>query len=126
MTNEIGQRVDVAGPSTPVELLGLASAPDAGDEFVVVPDERRARDVAEHRGERERQDRLKRQQALNLQNMFANMDMANKKILSVVVKTDVRGSLEAINSALADMGNEEAQVNVILRVSEVLQVMMSI
>jgi translation initiation factor IF-2 len=113
MTNELGQSVKTAGPSTPVEILGLDSAPNAGDEFVVVPDERRAREVAEHRNERERQDRLKRQQAVNLENMFANMETGEKKILSVVLKTDVRGSLEAITSALAEMGNDEVQVNVV-------------
>ena len=113
MTNELAQKVTEAGPSTPIELLGLASAPNAGDEFVVVPDERRAREVAEHREERERQERIKRQQALNLENMFSNIGEAEKKILPVVVKTDVRGSLEAINAALADLGNNEVQINVV-------------
>ena len=113
MTNELGQQVKEVGPSTPIEILGLDSPPNAGDEFVVVPDERRARDVAEHRAERDRQDRLKRQQAVNLENMFAGMGSGEKKILPVVVKTDVRGSLEAINAALADMGNDEVQINVV-------------
>jgi translation initiation factor IF-2 len=113
MTNELGQQVKEAGPSTPIEILGLDSPPNAGDEFVVVPDERRARDVAEHRAERERQDRLKRQQAVNLENMFAGMQTGEKKILPVVVKTDVRGSLEAINAALAEMGNDEVQINIV-------------
>ena len=113
MTNELGQQVETAGPSTPIELLGLDAAPDAGDEFVVVPDERRAREVAEHRAERERQDKLKRHQAAKLENMFAGMDEGEKKILTVVVKTDVRGSLEAILAALADIGNDEVQVNVV-------------
>ncbi len=113
MTNELGQQVKEAGPSTPIEILGLDSTPNAGDEFVVVPDERRARDVAEHRGERERQDRLKRQQAANLENMFAGMGSDEKKILPVVVKTDVRGSLEAILAALAEIGNDEVQITVV-------------
>ncbi len=113
MMNELGQQVKEAGPSTPVEILGLDTAPNAGDEFVVVPDERRARDVAEHRAERERQDRLKRQQAASLENMFANMQAGERKVLPVVVKTDVRGSLEAILSALADMGNDEVEINVV-------------
>ncbi len=113
MSNERGQQVTTAGPSTPVELLGLDSTPDAGDEFVVVPDERRARDVAEHREERERQDRLKRQQAVNLENMFADVGANEKKVLPVVIKTDVRGSLEAINGALTEMGNDEVQINLV-------------
>ncbi len=113
MTNELGQQVQTAGPSTPVELLGLDSAPDAGDEFVVVPDERRAREVAEHRAERERQEKLKRHQAAKLENMFAAVGEGEKKVLTAIVKTDVRGSLEAILAALADIGNDEVQVNVI-------------
>ena len=113
MTNELGQKVDEAGPSTPVELLGLDTTPDAGDEFVVVPDERRAREVAEHRAERERQDKLKRHHAAKLENMFADVGAGEKKVLTAIVKTDVRGSLEAILAALADIGNDEVQVNVI-------------
>jgi len=113
MTNEQGKQIKEAGPSTPIEILGLDATPNAGDEFVVVPDERRARDVAEHRAERERQDRLKRQQAASLENMFAGMAAGEKKILPVVVKTDVRGSLEAILAALGEMGNDEVEINVI-------------
>ena len=113
LTNEIGKSVNDAGPSMPVELLGLDSAPNAGDEFVVVPDERRAREVAEHRAEREREDKLKRQRDAKLENMFAGVGEGEKKVLTAVVKTDVRGSLEAILAALADVGNEEVQVNVI-------------
>lgn len=113
MTNELGQKVDEAGPSTPVELLGLDATPNAGDEFVVVPDERRAREVAEHRSERERQEKLKRHQAAKLENMFADVGAGEKKILTAIVKTDVRGSLEAILAALAEIGNDEVQVNVI-------------
>ncbi len=113
MTNELGQQVNEAGPSTPVELLGLDSAPDAGDEFVVVPDERRAREVAEHRAERDREEKLKRHKAAKLENMFAGVGEGEKKVLTAIVKTDVRGSLEAILAALADIGNDEVQVNVV-------------
>ncbi len=113
MTNETGKQVGEAGPSTPIEILGLDSPPNAGDEFVIVPDERRARDVAEYRSETERQDRLARQQVANLENMFVGMTSGEKKVLPVVVKTDVRGSLEAILAALADIGNDEVQINVI-------------
>lgn len=114
MTNERGEKVQEAGPSTPVEILGLDSAPQAGDEFGVVPDERKAREVSEFRAEKERQERLSRQQAAKLENMFANMgESGEKKILPVVLKTDVRGSLEAISAALLDMGNEEVEVNIV-------------
>jgi len=113
MVNEFGKTVTEAGPSTPVEVLGLDSPPDAGDEMVVVSDERKAKGIAEMRAERERSDRMKRQQAAKLENMFAGMEGGQKKILSVVVKADVRGSLEALLSSLAEIGNDEVQVNVI-------------
>ena len=114
MTNELGKPAKETGPSTPVEILGLDAAPEAGEEFVIVPNERKAREVAEHRADKERKDRQQRQQAAKLENMFANMGESEKKILPVVLKTDVRGSLEAIQSALLDLGNEEVQVNVIV------------
>lgn len=113
MTDERGQTVKEAGPSTPVEILGLDTAPSAGDDFVVLTDERKAREVAQFRAEKERQEKLARHTAAKLENMFAGMDAGQKKILTVVAKADVRGSLEAILSSLADIGNEEVQVNVI-------------
>lgn len=113
MTNELGQQVKSAGPSTPVELLGLDSPPNAGDEFLVVQDERKAREVAELRSEKERMEKQQRQQAAKLENMFAGIGENEKKVLTVVLKTDVRGSLEAIQAALLEMGNEEVQVNLI-------------
>ncbi|BBM02083.1 translation initiation factor IF-2 [Microbulbifer sp. GL-2] len=113
MTNEHGKQVKEAGPSTPVELLGLDSTPNAGDEFMVVANERKAREVAEQRGDSERRERMQRQQAAKLENMFADMEAGERKVLPVVIKADVRGSLEAILSALADIGNEEVSVNVV-------------
>ncbi|WP_444929818.1 translation initiation factor IF-2 [Microbulbifer sp. SSSA002] len=113
MTNELGKQVKEAGPSTPVELLGLDTTPNAGDEFMVVADERRAREVAEQRGDKERRERMQRQQAAKLENMFANMEAGERKVLPVVIKADVRGSLEAILSALAEIGNDEVSVNVV-------------
>ncbi|MBB6522992.1 translation initiation factor IF-2 [Pseudoteredinibacter isoporae] len=113
MVNEHGKQVKEAGPSTPVEILGLDSAPNAGDEFAVLADERQARELATERADKAQQERQQRQQAAKLENMFANMGAADKKILPVVLKTDVRGSLEAIAAALADVGNEEVEVNVV-------------
>ncbi|MDO3383402.1 translation initiation factor IF-2 [Gilvimarinus algae] len=112
-TNELGQQVQSVGPSSPVEILGLDTAPSAGDEFVVLEDERKAREVAEFRAERERKERMQRQQAAKLENMFAGMDGGEKKVLAVVVKADVRGSLEAILASLADIGNDEVEVQVV-------------
>lgn len=80
---------------------------------MVVESERKAREVAALRTERERKDRLERQQAANLENMFASMTEGEKKVLKVVVKADVRGSLEAILASLADLGNDEVQVQVV-------------
>ncbi len=113
LVNEVGKQVKDAGPSIPVEILGLNGTPNAGDEFMVVESERKAREVAGLRTERERQQRLERQQAANLENMFASMTEGEKKVLRVVVKADVRGSLEAILASLADLGNEEVQVQVV-------------
>lgn len=114
MTNELGKAVKDAGPSTPVEILGLDSPPEAGEEFVVVADERKAREVANFRADKERDARQQRQQAAKLENMFAGIGEGEKKILPVVLKTDVRGSLEAIQSALLDIGNDEVQVNIVV------------
>jgi translation initiation factor IF-2 len=113
MLDENGNPVLEAGPSIPVEILGLDGTPDAGDLFFVVENEKRAREVAEFRQVKGREDKLKRQQATKLENMFANMGEAERKVLNVVIKADVRGSLEAIQSSLIDLGNEEVQVNIV-------------
>ncbi|MGP4843684.1 translation initiation factor IF-2 [Marinobacter sp. 1Y8] len=113
MSDEAGAQVKVAGPSIPVEILGLNGTPDAGDEFFVVADERKAKELAEFRQVREREQRLQRQQAAKLENLFENMGKDEVKTLNVVLKTDVRGSLEAITKALLDMGNEEVQVKIV-------------
>ena len=113
MSDEAGVQVKVAGPSIPVEILGLNGTPDAGDEFFVVADERKAKELAEFRQVREREQRLQRQQAAKLENLFENMGKDEVKTLNVVLKTDVRGSLEAITKALLDMGNEEVQVKIV-------------
>jgi translation initiation factor IF-2 len=112
MTDEAGATPDAAGPSTPVEILGLAGVPDAGDEFLVVPDERKAREVAEHRGLKQRQAKLARVQKANLESLFKGDDGKVSNI-NIVLKTDVRGSLEALQAALLDLGNEEVAVNIV-------------
>lgn len=113
MTDEAGKQVKEAGPSIPVEILGLNGTPDAGDEFFAVADERKAKELAEFRQTREREQRLQRQQAAKLENLFENMGKDEVKTLNVVLKTDVRGSLEAINKALLDLGNDEVQVKIV-------------
>jgi translation initiation factor IF-2 len=113
MTDEAGKQVKEAGPSIPVEILGLNGTPDAGDEFFAVADEKKAKELAEFRQAREREQRLQRQQAAKLENLFENMGKDEVKTLNVVLKTDVRGSLEAITKALQELGNDEVQVKVV-------------
>ena len=113
MTDEAGKQVKDAGPSIPVEVLGLNGTPNAGDEFFVVADERKAKELAEFRHVREREQRLQRQQAAKLENLFENMGKDQVKTLNVVLKTDVRGSLEAITRSLQNLGNEEVQVKIV-------------
>lgn len=113
MVDETGAHVDTAGPSIPVEVLGLNGTPSAGDEFVRVADEKKAKELAEYRQEKEREQRLHRQQAAKLENLFENMGKEELKTLNVIVKADVQGSLEAISGALQDLGNQEVGVQVV-------------
>ena len=113
MLDENGQPVKSAGPSIPVEILGLDGTPEAGDGFVVVENDKRAREVADFRQLREREQRIKRQQAAKLDRMFESMESGDRKTLNVVIKADVRGSLEAIQASLLDLGNEEVNVNIV-------------
>ena len=113
MVDENGKPITSAGPSIPVEVLGLDGAPEAGEQVQVVPDEKKAREVAEFRQERDRDLKLKRQQASKLENLFANMGSEEIKTVNIVLKTDVRGSLEALTGALNDLGTEEVKVNLV-------------
>ncbi len=113
MTDENGKRVESAGPSIPVEILGLNGTPDAGDDFVVVADERKARELADFRQIKHRASRLQRQQTTSLENIFQNLKDGDSKSLNIVLKTDVRGSLEALTASLADIGNDEVQVKIV-------------
>lgn len=113
LIDESGKTITAAGPSIPVEILGLTGVPEAGDEFVVVSDEKKAREVAEFRRTRHKDTKHASQQAGKLESMFAGIGKNEKKILNVIVKADVRGSLEAINSSLLNLGNEEVEVNVV-------------
>jgi translation initiation factor IF-2 len=113
MIDENGKPAKDAGPSIPVQILGLNGLPNSGDDFQVVENEKRARDVAEHRQEKDRQARMARQQAAKLDNMFTQMAEGDVNVLNVVIKTDVRGSLEALLGSLAKVGNDEVRVNVV-------------
>ena len=113
MYDENGEQIKQAGPSIPVEILGLDGTPDAGDELTVVPDEKKAREIALFRQGKFREIKLARQQSAKLENMFDNMGQGEKKTLNIVIKADVRGSLEALQGSLSDLGNEEVQVKIV-------------
>ncbi|MDF1779859.1 MAG: translation initiation factor IF-2 [Alcanivoracaceae bacterium] len=113
MNDENGKPIKKSGPSIPVEVLGLDGAPDAGEQFQVVPDEKKAREVAEFRQARDRELKLKRQQASKLENLFENMGNAEAQQVNIVLKADVRGSLEALLGALHDLSTDEVKVNAV-------------
>lgn len=113
MYDENGKPIKEAGPSIPVEILGLDGTPGAGDELTVVTDEKKAREVALFRQGKFREIKLARQQSSKLENMFDNLGQDEKKTLNIVLKADVRGSLEALQSSLSELGNEEVQVKII-------------
>ena len=113
MLDENGQPIKEAGPSIPVEVLGLDGTPDAGDPVVAVESEKKAREVADFRQEKMRSSKLARQQAAKLDNMFETMTAGSVETLNLIIKADVRGSFEALQGALADLGNEEVKVNIV-------------
>ena len=113
MLDENGKAIKEAGPAIPVEILGLDGTPDAGDEMSVVADEKKAREVALFRQGKFREVKLARAHAGKLENIFENMGQEEKKTLNIVLKSDVRGSLEALNGALNGLGNDEVQVRVV-------------
>ncbi|MEZ2746680.1 translation initiation factor IF-2 [Halopseudomonas bauzanensis] len=113
MLDENGNQVKEAGPSIPVAILGLDGTPGAGDEMTVVADERKAREVALFRQGKFREIKLARQQSAKLENMFENMGQGEKKTLNIVIKADVRGSLEALQGSLNELGNDEVQVKIV-------------
>ncbi|PIE47897.1 MAG: translation initiation factor IF-2 [Gammaproteobacteria bacterium] len=113
MNDENGQRIKSAGPSIPVEILGLPETPSAGSEFLVVSDEKKAREVAAFRANREREQQLERQNKMRLENMFASMGQEEASTLNIILKTDVRGSLEAIINALDELSTDEVKVRII-------------
>ena len=111
--DETGAEASSAGPSTPVEVLGLSGLPDAGDEAVVVADERKAREIATFRHGRHREVRLARQQSAKLENVFEQMKEGVTHTLNIIVKADVQGSVEALRDALTQLSTDEVKVNVV-------------
>ncbi|NDJ56218.1 translation initiation factor IF-2 [Enterobacteriaceae bacterium 4M9] len=113
MRNELGQEVTEAGPSIPVEILGLSGVPVAGDEATVVRDEKKAREVALYRQGKFREVKLARQQKAKLENMFANMTEGEVSEVNIVLKADVQGSVEAITDSLLKLSTDEVKVKII-------------
>lgn len=113
LIDEMGQSVKSAGPSIPVEVLGFNGVPEAGDEFVVVADEKRAKEVAEFRRERHKDKMAALQQGNKIEAMFAGIGKEGKSVLNVIIKADVRGSMEAITGSLQKLGTDEVEVNVV-------------
>ncbi len=112
MLDENGRSVDTAGPSIPVEILGMTEVPQAGDEMIVLGDERKAREIALFRQGKFRDVRLAKQQAAKLENIFENMGEGAKS-LALIIKSDVQGSQEALAAAMLKLSTEEVKVNIV-------------
>jgi translation initiation factor IF-2 len=113
MFNESGVEVDEAGPSIPVAVLGLAGTPDAGDSMLVLPDEKKAREVANHRYSKQREHELAQHKAAKLENAFAEMSEGQTLTLNILVKADVQGSAEALKDSFLKLSDENVKVNVV-------------
>ena len=113
LIDETGKNIKTAGPSIPVEILGLNGVPEAGDEFVVVANEKQAREIAEFRRTRHKDSLQASQQSNLVENMFAGIGKENLGVFNIIIKTDVRGSLEAIVGSLQKLNTEEVEVNIV-------------
>ena len=113
MNDENGKEIDEAGPSMPVEVLGLSSTPNAGDEMVVVDDEKKAREIALFRQGKYREVKLARQQASKLENVLSQMGEEEGAVLNILLKADVQGSAEALVESLQNLSTDEVKVNII-------------
>ena len=113
MTDDDGKKIQKAGPSVPVEIIGLAEVPGAGDLLYAVDDERMARELVEQRKQKEKDERNKNFHKVTLDNLFASIQEGEMKELSIIVKADVQGSVEALRSSLEKLSNDEVRVRVI-------------
>ena len=110
MFDENGNSIDIAGPSAPVEILGLSGTPEAGDEFLFAQNEKAAKELAEHREDRKKSTKHAAQQASKLDEVFSKMEAGDTSTLNLVIKTDVQGSLEALRESLVKLSNDEVTV----------------
>lgn len=113
MTDDDGKKIEAAGPSVPVEIIGLGEVPGAGDIFYAVDDERMARELVEQRKQKEKDERNKNFHKVTLDNLFASIQEGEMKELGIIVKADVQGSAEALRASLEKLSNEEVRVRVI-------------
>lgn len=113
MLDENGKPIKEAGPSIPVEIQGLSEVPQAGDDFMVMSDERRAREIATYRAGKFRNTKLAKQQAAKLENMFTDMSAGEVKVLPIIVKADVQGSQEALGASLLKLSTDEVKVQLV-------------
>ena len=113
LLDDKGVQVESAGPSIPVEILGLSGVPVAGDEMIALDDEKSARQVSMHRVQRQRSKELAQTNRVSLENLFEQMQQGDVKDLNLIIKADVHGSIEALTEALTKLSNEEVKVNVV-------------
>ena len=113
MNDDKGRSVKKAGPSIPVEILGLSEVPEGGDTFYAVDDERKAREVVENRKFKEKQSKQQKASAISLDNLLEHIESGKMKDLNIIVKADVQGSVEAVTQSLTRISNDEVRVNVI-------------
>ncbi|MBQ7837012.1 MAG: translation initiation factor IF-2 [Clostridia bacterium] len=113
MTDDKGRKVNEAGPSVPVEIMGLAEVPQAGDGFDAVKDERLARELVEQRKTKAKEEQFKEYQKVTLDNLFASIQEGQLKDLNIIIKADVQGSAEAVKQSLVKLSNDEVRVKII-------------
>lgn len=113
MTNDKGKKVNKAGPSVPVEIMGLSEAPQAGDTFDAVSDERLARELVEQRKQKQKEEQFNSFQKVTLDNLFSSLKSGELKDLNIIVKADVQGSVEAVKQSLEKLSNDEVRVRII-------------
>ena len=113
MLDDRGKQIESAGPSIPVEIVGLSGVPMAGDEFFTLKDEKNAKQVSEHRQQKQRSKELAQSSRLSLDKLYERMQAGEVKDLNLIIKADVHGSIEALNDSLTKLSNEEVNVNVV-------------
>ena len=113
MLNDSGQQVQTAGPAIPVEVIGLSGVPMAGDDLVALKDEKSAKQVSMHRLQRHRSKELAKTNRLSLDKLYENLQTGEAKDLNVIIKADVNGSIEALRDSMANLSNDEVNINVV-------------